>query len=153
MNIRIRRGRPEDASTLARNNIALARETEQRELSLARVRAGVKQALEPESGAQYFVAVEDYDLVGQAMITREWSDWRDGEFWWIQSVYVNPDYRGRGIFRELYRHIRELAEGSRRVCGLRLYVDVDNHAAQEIYHRLGLAETAYRLLELELPCR
>lgn len=151
MHIRIRRGRPEDASTLARNNLALARESEGRDLGLARVRAGVKQALEPESGAQYYVAAdaETHEVVGQLMVTREWSDWRDGEFWWIQSVYVDPAWRGRGVFRSLYEHVLQLAQGTPRVCGMRLYVERENSAAQAIYRRLGMAETGYRLLELE----
>ncbi|HYW93431.1 MAG TPA: GNAT family N-acetyltransferase [Gammaproteobacteria bacterium] len=151
MSIRIRRGRPEDASALARNNLALARETEGRELSLARVRAGVKQALEPESGAQYYVAADgdSHELIGQLMVTREWSDWRDGEFWWIQSVYVAPAWRGRGVFRDLYGHVRHLAQTTPRVCGIRLYVEQDNNTARTIYRRLGMEETGYRLLELE----
>jgi len=151
MSIRIRRGRPEDASALARNNMALARETEGRELGLARARAGVKQALEPESGAQYYVAADGdtHEVVGQLMVTREWSDWRDGEFWWIQSVYVDPAWRGRGVFRGLYEHVRRLAQGMPRVCGMRLYVERDNATAQSIYRALGMEVTGYRLLELE----
>ena len=83
------------------------------------------------------------------MITFEWSDWRNGDFWWIQSVYVVPDFRGRGVFRALFDHLKKAAEADPAVCGLRLYVDADNTPAKEIYRRLGLHPARYGMMELD----
>ena len=83
----------------------------------------------------YFLAEEKGIVAGQLSITTEWSDWRNGNFWWIQSVYVAPEFRQRGVFRALYAHVRRLAKSRRDVCGLRLYVDEDNARAQRAYER------------------
>jgi len=87
--------------------------------------------------------------VGQLMITKEWSDWRNGEFWWVQSVYVEKDYRGQGVYHQLYDKVKELAKADGNVCGLRLYVDRDNSNAQKAYTRLGMIKTNYILYEEE----
>jgi ribosomal protein S18 acetylase RimI-like enzyme len=95
----------------------------------------------------YFVAAAGGAVIGQLMITYEWSDWRNGTFWWIQSVYVRPDVRHQGVFRALYRHVRDLARSRDGVCGIRLYVEQDNARAQKTYRALGMRETPYRILE------
>jgi ribosomal protein S18 acetylase RimI-like enzyme len=81
------------------------------------------------------------------MVTTEWSDWRNGMFWWIQSVYVRPEYRRQGLYRELYARVKELAEQEPAVCGFRLYVENENVNAQKTYKALGMSETGYKLFE------
>ena len=83
------------------------------------------------------------------MVTYEWSDWRNGDFWWVQSVYVTADYRGKGVYSALYDDVRRRARDTGGVCGVRLYVERDNEVAQRVYQRLGMHETAYRLFEEE----
>jgi ribosomal protein S18 acetylase RimI-like enzyme len=85
------------------------------------------------------------------MVTREWSDWRDAAFWWIQSVYVAPEDRRSGVFRTLYEHVLDEARRTPGVCGLRLYVERENSAAQAAYAALGMRRTAYHLYETEFP--
>jgi ribosomal protein S18 acetylase RimI-like enzyme len=109
--------------------------------------AGVEAGLADPGKACYFVAEDGGTVVGQLMVTYEWSDWRNGWIWWVQSVYVRPDYRRRGVFRALYRHVHQAAVAERGVVGLRLYVEQDNHRAQEVYRRLGMERTRYFVLE------
>jgi GNAT superfamily N-acetyltransferase len=145
----IRAARATDAAVIARFNRAMALETEQRKLSLPRVLRGVKALLiDPAKGA-YFVAESGGEVIGQLLITYEWSDWRNGNFWWIQSVYVAPAWRGRGVFKGLHAHIERLAQKRKDVCGLRLYVDAQNTKAKEVYARLGLKVTHYELWETD----
>lgn len=145
--IRIRPARPADAAIIARFNRAMALETEARKLSPPRVLHGVKALLADPAKGAYFVAEADGEVIGQTLITYEWSDWRNGNFWWIQSVYVAPAHRGRGVFKALHQHIHQLARRQKDVCGLRLYVDGHNAQAKEVYARLGLARTDYELWE------
>ena len=141
-----------DAEIIAGFNCRLAAETEDRKLDPDLVLKGVYGMLEfPERG-KYFVAELDGKAIGQTLITYEWSDWRNGNFWWIQSVYVAPDFRKKGVFRELYEHIKVAAETRRDVCGMRLYVEVENEKARNAYERLGMNSTPYRLYEMEF-CR
>jgi ribosomal protein S18 acetylase RimI-like enzyme len=93
------------------------------------------------------VAEEKRAVVGQLLITSEWSDWRNGNFWWIQSVYVAPEFRQAGVFRALFAHVLKLAKSRREVCGLRLYVDADNTRAQNAYDRLGMKRSHYQIFE------
>ena len=88
-------------------------------------------------------------ITGQLMLTYEWSDWRNGNFWWIQSVYVAEAFRGNGIFRALFRHVQALARARPDVCGLRLYMDAHNNRARQAYERLGLKLTNYELFEMD----
>ena len=144
----IRRAGPADAPAVVEYNRRLALETEGKALDLAALTAGVTAALaDPEGKGPYFLAVEEDAVLGQLQITAEWSDWRDGWFWWIQSVYVREEDRRRGVFRSLYAHVVESARRDGGVVGLRLYVERENHAAQRTYHDLGMARTAYLLLE------
>src|SRR5690606_20639735 len=99
------------------------------------------------SMCRYWLAELDEEVVGQTMVTYEWSDWRDGVIWWLQSVYVTPAARGRGIFRALYRHVEDLAKTDEDACALRLYVERENTRAQAVYQRLGMTPTAYLVFE------
>jgi ribosomal protein S18 acetylase RimI-like enzyme len=97
----------------------------------------------------YLIAEANGTRVGQMMITYEWSDWRNGMFWWIQSVYTAREFRRRGVFRALYAHAQALAQQEGTVCGLRLYVEGQNGPAQATYRRCGMHETAYRIFEVD----
>jgi len=147
MAMTLRRATPADAPTITEFNRLLAEESEGTRLDPAIVAVGVAAGLaDPEKGL-YFVAEEDGQTLGQLMITREWSDWRNGWLWWIQSVYVRADARKRGVFRALYEHIHAAAIAEQNVIGIRLYVEKDNHAAQKVYERLGLEWSGYMVLE------
>ena len=131
-------------------NLRLAAETEQLRLDPDCVQAGVCALLQDPSKGIYFLAVDDGEVVGQAMITYEWSDWRNGNIWWLQSVYVRPEFRKRGVFRMLFRHIQDLARRQPGVWGLRLYMHSENNRARAAYARLGMACTHYQVFELDL---
>jgi len=142
--------RPADGSdldTLVRFNLALARESEGRVLNESVLRAGVAALLADRDKGRYFVAHTDSQTVGQLLVTYEWSDWRNGWFWWLQSVYVRPEHRRRGVLRVLVNYVLNLARANGRVIGLRLYVESANLLAQEVYRRLGFEATGYRVME------
>ena len=105
--------------------------------------------LNDSSKGTYFVAECDGKPAGQLLITYEWSDWRNGNFWWIQSVYVTEKFRGNGIFRALFEHVHNLARTNNNSCGLRLYVESDNASAQEVYSRLGMKRARYEMFEID----
>lgn len=138
-----------DAGTIAEFNQRMAHETEQRLLSPEVLAAGVRAVLsDPERGF-YFVANQAGRMVGQLMVTREWSDWRNGWFWWIQSVYVAPEFRRRGAYRRLHEFVERTARATPGVCGVRLYVEQENDRAQCVYERLGMQRTRYALYETD----
>lgn len=145
----IREARPEDAKKIAEYNRAMAWETEEKGLDALTVLKGVQAGLAQPGLCRYFVAAVDGLVVGQAMVTYEWSDWRNGELWWIQSVYVHPGHRRRGIFRELFQHIQSIAQNNPRVRGLRLYVEADNQTGKNVYHSLGMVHAGYHVYERE----
>jgi ribosomal protein S18 acetylase RimI-like enzyme len=147
--LRVRPAYPREIATLVEFNRALARETEERELALDRLTAGVEAVFSEPSRGVYYLALRGEEALGGLLVTGEWSDWRNGVFWWIQSVYVVPAARGQGVFRELYRHVLERARANPEVCGLRLYVDHANESAQAVYHRLGMHAARYRMFELD----
>ena len=147
--IEIRNAIDEDAGTLTGFNIAMALETESKELPRDLVATGVTQMLSRLDLGFYLVAEVDGKVAGCLGITFEWSDWRNGLFWWIQSVYIVPEHRRKGVFRALYEHVIDMARGQASVCGVRLYVEKDNTNAQQTYQRLGMSETDYRLYEIE----
>ena len=126
----------------------MALETENRLLDHDRVTRGVSALLADPAKGIYYLALAGDEIVGQLLITFEWSDWRNGNFWWIQSVYVKPELRSRGIFKALHGHVLKLAQSRPgEVCGLRLYMDQDNSAARAVYQRLGLQPTRYQVFE------
>lgn len=146
----IRTATLQDCDLIAAFNAQMAEETEGRILDPEILRAGVAALLQdPNKGTYYIYSDSQGRILGQVMVTLEWSDWRSGYFWWIQSVYVAPYFRGQGIFKALYHHILHLAQEKSDVCGLRLYVERTNHAARKTYAALGMKETEYRLYELE----
>lgn len=151
--LRLRHAQPGDAAIIADFNARLALETEGRLLEPAVLAAGVQQAIADPAKALYWLAEVDGRVVGQLMLTLEWSDWRNGWFWWIQSVYVHPDWRGRGVFTRLYRFVEEQAAARPDVCGLRLYMENDNARARRTYERLGLKGTHYQVFETEFRNR
>ena len=146
MDITIRNAEASDWATIAEFNRALAAETEDKGLDWETLASGVRRVLADEAKGRYFIAESEGRIVGMTMITYEWSDWRDGWIWWIQSVYVHPDFRGRGIFARLYGHIEACAAeaGTRAV---RLYVLQSNTRARAIYEKLGMHESGYTVLE------
>lgn len=146
---KIRKARVRDASVIASFNCALALETEGRSLEPARALRGVLAALRSRQKAFYLVAELEGAVAGQLMVTYEWSDWRNATFWWLQSVYVHPDHRRRGIFRALFEHLAAEARRRRDVCGLRLYVERDNRRAAKVYRRLGLEKPGYEVMEID----
>ena len=136
----LRRGEPRDLQAITEFNRAMALETEDRRLQDARSLAGVRRLLEEPALGFYLVAERDGQLAGSLMVTFEWSDWRDGLFWWIQSVYVRPDHRRTGVYRALHEHVLAEARARRDVVGLRLYVERHNASAQQAYLRLGMKD-------------
>jgi GNAT superfamily N-acetyltransferase len=145
--ITVRQATPEDADFLVHGNAALALETERIALDPDRLRDGVRALLADPSRGVYYIAESGGRRVGQMMTTFEWSDWRNGVFWWIQSVYVLPGHRGAGVFTSLYRHVEKLAKSDPGVCGLRLYVENGNARAQAAYQRVGMQPAVYRVFE------
>ncbi len=145
--IQVRRAVPADLEAVVAFNQSMAVETEGKTLDHAILTAGVREALRDQNRSLYFVAEVDGKVVGQTMVTVEWSDWRNGFFWWIQSVYVDPAYRRRGVFRALHDHVRGLAKSRGDVCGLRLYVHRHNQRAIETYQKLGMTLTDYLVCE------
>jgi len=149
MEIKVRPVRPSDAPFIVRFNICLALETEGKRLQSERVTAGVAGLLGDESKGTYFIAEAEGQVAGQLLITREWSDWRNGHFWWIQSVYVVEQFRGSGLFRALFEHVHTLAKAQPDVCGIRLYMEAHNVRARQAYERLGLKQTDYQVFEMD----
>ena len=143
----IRQALSQDVEELTEFNINIARETEGIELIPEVISAGVRQLIENPHHGFYLVVELDNGIQASLMITTEWSDWRNGLFWWVQSVYVRPAYRRQGLYRELYARVKELAEQEPSVCGYRLYVERGNEAAQKAYESLGMHETEYKLYE------
>ena len=149
----IRTALSQDAAELTEFNIHMAHETEGVELIPEVIGAGVKAMIENPQMGFYLVVELDNGIQASLMVTTEWSDWRNGMFWWIQSVYVRPEYRRQGLYRELYERVKELAEQESSVCGFRLYVEHWNTVAQKAYASLGMTETAYKMFEELKPDR
>jgi|Marorgknorr_s2lv_3_1036020.scaffolds.fasta_scaffold00177_26 ribosomal protein S18 acetylase RimI-like enzyme len=150
MTFRIIPATPQHAETIARFNQLMAMETENKELPWDTVFSGVQEMFTDTSLGFYLVAIDSQDhIVGCLAITYEWSDWRDGLFWWIQSVYVERPQRSQGVFSAMYAAVKEAAAQQDKVCGIRLYVEKENERAQRTYLKLGMTETAYRIMEEE----
>lgn len=144
----LRAADPRDLDVLVEFNAAMAKETEALRLDRERLRAGVAALLADPAKGRYRLAERAGEVVGALMLTREWSDWRCGDWWWIQSVYVRADARRAGVFRALFDSVAAEARADAGVCGLRLYVERDNLRAQATYRALGMDETHYRLFEI-----
>ncbi len=138
---------PADANAIIEFQLAMARETEDLELDRATLMRGVHAVFADPTLGRYFVAEEDGLIAASLMITYEWSDWRAGMVWWIQSVYVSPFHRRRGIYAGLYEHVRAIAGRDEAIRGIRLYVDRRNTSAQEVYARLGMNGEHYQVFE------
>jgi GNAT superfamily N-acetyltransferase len=149
MNITIRQATVTDATVIARFNTLMADETEHIALDQERLKAGVDALLLDPSKGVYYLAEQNNVAVGQMMITCEWSDWRNGTFWWIQSVYVESGARGSGVFRALFDHVHSLAKSRSDVCGLRLYVERSNDRAKRTYDRHGMHLSHYEMFEMD----
>lgn len=149
MTISLRIARSADASAIAQFNVALAKETEHFDLDFERTLRGVRGMFDDPARGFYLLAEIDGNVVGQLMITYEWSDWRNGVFWWIQSVYVKREFRARKVFKSLYQHIVALAKKEGNVCGVRLYAEKQNEQAHAVYKKLGMKVTEYDMLEVD----
>jgi ribosomal protein S18 acetylase RimI-like enzyme len=147
--IQVRDARPSDADVIAGFNVRMAMETESRPLDPELINPGVASVLANSSKGRYWVAERDGQVVGQLMVTYEWSDWRNGVFWWIQSVYVRDDCRRKGVFSLLHRHVESIARATPEVCGLRLYVEHHNLRAQKTYLALGMTSPGYKVMEVD----
>jgi len=145
--IRIRPATPEDWRTLVEFNCRLAEETEATTLQPEEIEPGVRRLLDDPAKGRYFVACEGGQIIGQVMHTREWSDWRNGDIWWLQSVYIHPEYRRRGVFRRLFETLLAEAETDPDVVGIRLYVEGDNAHAHATYERLGFNRAGYFVMQ------
>ena len=143
----IRTATADDLDTIVDFNARLAEESEDVLLDRATLRDGVKEILSNPARGSYYLACGDAGVVGQMMHTREWSDWRNGDIWWIQSVYVLPDHRRRGVCRALYEHLKALSASDPGVVGLRLYVERGNSPAQAAYAAFGMEMAGYLVMQ------
>jgi ribosomal protein S18 acetylase RimI-like enzyme len=147
MGILIREANINDHNAIVEFQFAMAQETEGLQLDKKVLSKGVLSVFEDNNKAKYFVADSEGEAVGMLMITFEWSDWRNGIVWWIQSVYTKPGYRKMGIYKMLYGFVKEIVEKSDNIRGLRLYVDKRNIRAQQVYESLGMNGEHYTTYE------
>jgi ribosomal protein S18 acetylase RimI-like enzyme len=145
--VNIRVAEQSDLASLVNFNQLMAWETEQKKLDESTLRSGVAALIADDKKGFYLVAQHNAQVVGSLMVTTEWSDWRNGVFWWIQSVYISPDYRRRGVYAKLYAQVKTLAEQQHDVCGFRLYVEKENIIAQKTYESLGMQQSHYLMYE------
>jgi GNAT superfamily N-acetyltransferase len=147
----VRPARMEDVDMLVTFSAAMALETEGRRLDVDRLRRGTQRVFDSPTRGFYVVAEFPQEsspgVIGQLLVTYEWSDWRDATFWWIQSLYVHPDWRRRGVYRRMHEYVRQQARSRSDVCGLRLYVEAGNVGAQAAYRQTGLFPSSYRIIE------
>ena len=148
--VTVRPARASDRDVIAAFNVAMGRETEGRELDPEVLRSGVEKALADSSRGRYLVAELDGAVAGCLFVTREWSDWHDAWYWWIQSVYTAPEARGRGVYTALHGQVRREATAAGDVAAIRLYVERHNTRAQGTYRKLGMVDSDYRVYEERL---
>jgi len=148
-NYEIHFGTPSDIPSIAQFQVDMAMESEGLPLDLEKVTQGVTHAMEDEAKGKYVIAYADGQAIGSLMLTKEWSDWNDQWYWWIQSVYVRPEYRGKGVYRSMYQTVEKAAREA-KIPQIRLYVDNTNLRAQKVYQRVGMHESHYLLYEVEL---
>lgn len=145
--LKVRKASAADGDAFVHFNRAMALETEGKELAEEIVISGVKAVFDDPARGFYVVAEYATEIVAALMVTFEWSDWRNADFWWIQSVYVSPKFRRRGVYRRLYEFVHEHARNDGGVCGIRLYVEKDNLTAQRTYESLGMSASGYWMYE------
>lgn len=148
--IAIRDAKPADIEVIVRHNAALAMESEDKHLDHETLESGVRGLLSDRAKGRYYIAEINGEIAGQLMLTREWSDWRNGWLWWIQSVYVHPEHRRAGVFRALYAHVVETARRAGDVRGIRLYVERGNEPALQTYEALGMNDAGYLVMEMSI---
>lgn len=149
----IRKAELKDVESITNFNINMAIETEGRELDKSVVLDGVRAVIEDPSKGFYLTAEKVNGtprIVGQLLVTFEWSDWRNRYFWWIQSVYVHNNFRNRKIFSRLFSRLVEIAQDKRDVYSMRLYVEESNISAKQVYEALGMSKSSYEIYEIEL---
>lgn len=145
--MQIRKGNSEDAKIIIDFQQKMAKETEDLELDNKTITKGVHAVFEDSSKGTYYVAEDNGKVIASLMTTYEWSDWRNGCVLWIQSVYVLPEYRQKGVYKQMYEHLKQLVIASEKYLGLRLYVDLTNKRAQKVYTKLGMNGEHYKLFE------
>ena len=143
----VRKANLNDLDVIVEFNLNLALETEDKQLDKDILRKGIEKVLKGEIQGKYFVCEEEGIVIGQMMILYEWSDWRNGECIWIQSVYVHKDYRRNGVFKMLFNHVKESCDSNEKFVGLRLYVDKENLKAQQTYAQMAMYENNYYMYE------
>jgi len=142
-----REATPSDVSVIVDFQVAMARETEELDLDREVCTRGVQAVFDDDSRGRYFLAQSDGMVIASLMITYEWSDWRNGKVWWIQSVYVRPEFRKQRVYAGLYEHVQRLVLADDSVRGIRLYVDRRNTSAQSVYTKLGMNGEHYQVFE------
>jgi ribosomal protein S18 acetylase RimI-like enzyme len=145
--IYVREAHREDAGKILDFQLLLAQETENRALDKLIVTKGIKEVFDDPAKGKYYVAEISGKVVGCLLITYEWSEWRNGNIWWLQSVYVDASHRKSGVFRKMYEYIIESINGDQTIAGLRLYVENNNSRAQKIYKALGMNGGYYQVFE------
>jgi Acetyltransferase (GNAT) family. len=145
--IEYREATPSDVSTIVEFQVIMARETEELDLDSELCTRGVQAVFDDPSRGRYFLAVSGGAVIASLMITYEWSDWRNGKVWWIQSVYVRPEFRRQRVYAGLYEHVKGLVEADETLRGIRLYVDRRNVPAQDVYTRCGMNGEHYLVFE------
>jgi ribosomal protein S18 acetylase RimI-like enzyme len=149
MNLIIRKASDNDIDTIVTFNYLIAKETEAKLLDKNIVKLGVNSVITDPSKAQYWVVESNNEIIGLLMVTYEWSDWRNGDMWWISSVYVTENFRRRGVFSALYKHIEHMAKENPGCCGIRLYIEKHNERAQKTYLSLGMNDAGYDVMEVD----
>ncbi len=148
-NITIREAIPSDIESLIAFQQAMARETECKTLEPELIREGVRTVFDSPDKGFYLIAEVDGNVAGGLLMTYEWSDWRNATFWWIQSVYVDPRWRRKGVYRAMHDYVYGIARSRDDICGIRLYVERENHIAQQTYASLGMSKSHYDLFEID----
>ena len=149
IDIIITKGQIEDTENIAQFQVDMAMESEGTQLDKDIVTKGVSAAMADENKGLYYIARVDGKAVGSLMLTREWSDWNNGWYWWIQSVYVAPDYRRQGVYKSMYQAVCTDAK-QQNIAQVRLYVDKTNTRGQKVYSSLGMQESHYLIYETTL---
>jgi ribosomal protein S18 acetylase RimI-like enzyme len=143
----VREAKPNEADLIINFQISMAKETEDIHLEHTIVAAGVQAVFNDPTKGTYYLAEAEGEVIACMLTTYEWSDWRNGTFIWLQSVYVKPEFRGKGVFRNMYQHIKELVSANGNLKGIRLYVFHTNMSAQSVYRSLEMEDQHYRMFE------